>query len=146
MVILMDFKDFKLMVGDTIMLCQMIEHDIKLIYAGMRQGDIYENLDNIEKEKWSLGQTIVELEQLDNSDNNPYFSHNDYRLLKRITYQRNLLCHKVFTTFLYSKDFINSKEYQKQSQQLLENNRSLKSLSEETQKIKIAVLKKYKRI
>lgn len=37
-----------------------------------------------EIEKWTLGRTIKELQELDNSDTKSYFSCGDYELLKSI--------------------------------------------------------------
>lgn len=67
--------NFHLLVGETIMECQRIEHDIKLIYAGMLKGDFNKNLD-IVKDK-ALGPVLVSLEKLDNSDGNPYLKQGD---------------------------------------------------------------------
>ena len=73
--------NFHLIVGETIMECQRIEHDIKLIYAGMLKGDFNGNLD-IVKDK-ALGPVLVELEKLDNSDGNPYLKQGDYNLIQK---------------------------------------------------------------
>ncbi len=40
----MELNKFHFLVGQTIMYCQVIEHDVKRIYAAMRKGDYYENL------------------------------------------------------------------------------------------------------
>ena len=56
---------FKLIHSELIMQVQTIEHDLKLIYAGMLEGDFDENLDLVEKA--NLGTTIMKLKQLDYS-------------------------------------------------------------------------------
>ena len=73
---------FNAVVGETLMYCQRIEHDIKVIYAAMLKGEMDGNLDLVRRE--TLGTVLVALENLDFSDNNPMFSREDYRLLKEI--------------------------------------------------------------
>lgn len=41
----MTLDDFHFTLGQTIMYCQVIEHDVKRIYAAMHIGDYYENLE-----------------------------------------------------------------------------------------------------
>ena len=43
--------DFHYYVGRTMMHCQTIEHDIKLIYAGMLAGDMSDNLAMIKQKR-----------------------------------------------------------------------------------------------
>ena len=67
--------DYHYCVGRIMYFCQCIEHDIKLIYKGMRKS--ISNKELINMEKWTLGKTLNELESLDNSDGKPYFPKND---------------------------------------------------------------------
>ena len=96
----MTLDDFHYTIGQIIMYCQVIEHDVKRIYAAMHVGDFYENLDKIEK--WSLGQTVQKLKELDFSGKNPYISANDYNFLKQMTEKRNHWCHQTYQNFLYN--------------------------------------------
>ena len=66
----MTLDNFHFMVGQTIMYCQVIEHDVKHIYAAMHVGDFYEDLDKIKK--WSLGQTVQKLKELDFNSKSHY--------------------------------------------------------------------------
>ena len=94
---------FNAVVGETLMYCQRIEHDIKVIYAAMLKGEMEGNLDLVRRE--TLGTVLVALENLDFSDNNPMFSREDYRLLKEIKNIRNFIAHQCYVDFLYLDDY-----------------------------------------
>lgn len=95
-------NDFHHYVGELLMYCQRIEHDIKWIYAGMLNGDLTYNFNIIGKH--TLGQVLNKLEQLDNSDGKPYFSINEYNLLEKIKDIRNHWVHQSYVNFLYIND------------------------------------------
>lgn len=44
----MNFDEFKILHSETIMYYQVVEHDLKLIYAYMHEGDVNDNLDRVE--------------------------------------------------------------------------------------------------
>ena len=48
-----EIDDFKIMLGDTIMLYQVVENDIRIIRAQMRKGDPEQNLEE-DKEKYNF--------------------------------------------------------------------------------------------
>lgn len=112
----MDFDSYKILHSETIMYYQLIEHDLKYIYAYMRKGDIDNNFERIEN--MTLGQMIKTLQDLDNSDGNPLISTGDYNFLSQIKDNRNLWAHSNFTEFIYKQNFLYSKEYQKQCEKL----------------------------
>ena len=112
----MDFDEFRLMYATTMVRYQMLEHDIKCIYAYMRVGDIDKHFDEIENK--TLGYMIRELERLDNSDNDPLISSNDYEFLKEVCDNRNHWAHEVFIEFIYEKNFYKSKAYKKECDRL----------------------------
>ena len=95
----MTLDDFHFLIGQTIMYCQIIEHDAKRIYAAMRVGDFYENLQIIDK--WTLGKTVTELKKLDFSGKESYISASDYNYLKQMTKKRNYWCHQTYQNFMY---------------------------------------------
>ena len=68
----MTLNEFHFMIGQTLMYCQVIEHDVKYIYAAMHVGRFEDNLEEIKK--YSLGQTLQKLRELDFSDKNSYIS------------------------------------------------------------------------
>ena len=72
--------------------------DIKLIYAGMLEGDFDDNLTEVED--MPLGPVLEKLQKLDNSDNSPYLTEKDYKLLQEIKDIRNWLVHKSYIDFI----------------------------------------------
>ena len=65
----MTLDDFHYTIGQKIMYCQVIEHDLKRIYAAMHIGDFYDNLTKIEKLSYEetakiLGQTLQNTKSL----------------------------------------------------------------------------------
>lgn len=112
----MDFNTYKIFHSETLMYYQLIEHDLKYIFAYMRKGNINDNFEKIEN--MTLGQMIKKLQDLDNSDGDPLISADDYNFLSQIKDNRNLWAHSNFTEFIYKENFIHSKEYQKQCDKL----------------------------
>lgn len=136
--------NLNLKVGETIMECQRIEHDIKLIYAGMLKGDFNENLREVKF--LPLGNVLIDLETLDNADQNPYFSQSDYALLKDIKNVRNWLVHKAYMEFMYSDSQSWQRNYDVCYKKLAEFSMRIKHLSDQVEQIRIDVLKKYGRL
>ena len=112
----MDFNTFKIKYAETMLYYQMIERDIKYIYAFMCEGNDAEHYESIENK--TLGQMITMLKNLDNSDNDPLISNGDYNFLKQICDNRNHWAHTVFPAFIYEEDFLDSAEYKKQCRKL----------------------------
>ena len=112
----MDFDQFLILYAKTMMYYQLIEHDIKYLYAYMAEGSPDENYNYIETK--TLGQAIIMLKEIDNKDDNPYIHPNDYNFLEQICNNRNHWAHKVFSEFMYIEDWPSSKEYKKQSTKL----------------------------
>ena len=139
-----DLNAFHQLVGETLMFCQCIERDIKFIYAGMLEGDFEKNYSTVERK--TLGAVLKDLEVLDNSDNKPYFSFNDYRLLNEIKDTRNYWVHKAYTEFLYQHGSDYLRVFRKVDNKLMDTHSRFKVLSDETEKIRIHVLEKYNRI
>ncbi len=139
-----DLLIFHQLIGKIVMLCQLIESDIKLIYAGMLKGDFDRNYYDIKK--CSLGNVVAKLEKLDNSDEDPDFSLDDYMLLKDITKKRNHWCHQCYIEFVYSEKIVYSNEFREQKKLLEGDIKELLILQQETEKIRLEILKKYERI
>ena len=131
----MDFQQFKILHSETIMYYQVVEHDLKLIYAYMRKGDVGDNLDMVETK--TLGQMIDMLKILDNEDGKPNISSGDYNYLKQLSKNRNHWAHKVFTEFMYEENFIYSREYEKQSKKLIKDHDRLEVVYKNVEKVRI---------
>ncbi len=136
--------NFNRLVGETIMYCQRIEHDIKIIYAAMLSGDMQENLNLVSRE--TLGSVLVALKALDNSDNDPVFTENDYRLLKEIKNIRNFIAHQCYVDFLYLQDENFTQKLSQNHRKIEVFNNNLQNLSILVEKARFSVLSKFRRI
>lgn len=137
-------EQFNLLVGETILECQRIEHDIKLIYAGMLKGDFAQNIYEVNNQ--TLGAVVKALEEPDNSDKNSYLSKGDYKLLKEITRVRNWLVHKSYADFMYLNDSEWMRGYNRCFKKLNEFNERMKYLGDQVEMVRIEVLKHFGRI
>lgn len=101
--------EFKITLGDTIMLYQVVENDIRIIRAQMRKGDPETNLEEDKAKYKGLGQIVYALEELDKNNHPQFFGDDVYRNLKRIAHFRNFYCHECAISFAYESEFPNSK-------------------------------------
>ena len=139
--VITDLATFHQYVGETIMYCQCIEHDIKWIYAGMHKGDEVANFEKLEQSKATLGMLKV----LDN-ERDPYLSEADYDLLRQVTDIRNHWAHKAYTQFVYCKGDEWDKEFTRQARRLENDHNRLDKLSGSIERVRLDVLKIYGRI
>ena len=141
----MNIDDLYILIGETLDFCQRIEKDIKLIYAGMKKGNIEDNLYLIKR--FTLGETIIELELLDNCDNKPFLKERDYEILKSITKERNHICHKCFNNYNYISDYdLQEKMFDKEYERIKNFHDKIDVLWRVIEKVRLDVLKKYGRI
>lgn len=141
----MKIDDLYILIGETLDFCQRIEKDIKLIYAGMKKGNIEDNLYLIKR--FTLGETIIELELLDNCDNKPFLKERDYEILKSITKERNHICHKCFNNYNYISDYdLQEKMFYKEYERIKTFHDKIDVLWRVIEKVRLDVLKKYGRI
>ena len=136
---------FKLIHSELIMQVQLIENDLKLIYAGMHKGNFDKNFNMLEKS--NLGTTIRKLIELDYSDGHPDLSKRDYEVLEQIREIRNYWCHQCFLDYVYVKDD-RQREYQFQqvARRLSEDENRTWDLHEHLEKLRIKILENYDRI
>ncbi|CDE72827.1 unknown [Acidaminococcus sp. CAG:917] len=142
----MTLENFHLILGQTIMYCQIIEHDVKMIYAAMCKGDVYDTLAMIDKNKWTLGHSVKELKKLDFSDRKPYISADDYNFLSQMAYKRNYWCHKTYIQFIYNPSFLYSKEYEKECHKLQCDNEKLSSVYKALEKVRLNAMHDFNRL
>ena len=90
---------FKAMHSEIIMYFQCIEHDMKRIYSGMSADDYYDCMDMLDGKNW--GVILNKLKKLDHSDNDPYFTDEEYEQLDAIREQRNYWCHQCYLDYVY---------------------------------------------
>ena len=81
---------------------QRIEYDMKRIYSAMDSDDFDENMDWLENDNW--GVILNKLRKLDKSDNDPYFTDEEYGLLDEIRDRRNYWCHQCYLDWVYIED------------------------------------------
>lgn len=141
-----NFARYKYLLGETIMLYQFMENDLKLIYAGMLDGEFFKNVEVVRGTFKGLGQVVQALEELDNSDSNPYFSRETYILFGKLARQRNFYCHQCCVEFCYDPYFLNSPEFADALERLERTNESLKGVQAQTERHRQMVLAKYNRV
>lgn len=94
-------QPFHSLVGEILMYCQMIEHDVKEIYAYRAKGNYQDNLRLLAEEKTTMGRTVTKLKELDRALAHPLFSQQDYDLLFQIVSKRNYYAHQAYLSFVY---------------------------------------------
>ena len=136
---------FKLIHSELIMQVQCIENDLKLIYAGMSEGDFDENFDMLERA--NLGTVIKRLKDLDYSDGKPDLSKQDYALLEQIREIRNYWCHQCFLDYVYIiNDHEREIKFQQIANRLSEDENRTWNLHEHIQRFRNKILKRYNRV
>ena len=136
--------EFKITLGDTIMLYQVVENDIRIIRAQMRSGDPKENFDD-DKEKYKgMGQIIYALEELDKNNHPQFFADDVYRNLKRISHFRNFYCHECAISFAYESEFPNA-NFNNTYARLKRDHTELYNLFQGLEAVKHKVLVMYRR-
>lgn len=139
----MEFNEFKILHSETIMYYQIIEHDIKLIYAYLHKGNIEKNYQCIERE--TLGESLRILRKLDNEDGKPLILADDYNFLIQISENRNEWAHDNYIEFMYEKDPLNSLAYKKQCEKLRKDHQRLQSVYKSVENIRIKICNEYTR-
>ncbi len=124
------------------MYCQVIEHDVKRIYAAMHNGDYYDNLARVEK--WTLGKVVQELKALDFETADHYISESDYNFLKQMAEKRNHWCHEAYQNFIYNKKYLQSHEYVDECRKLQRDNEKLSSVCRALEEVRIKAQKKFR--
>lgn len=136
-------KIFDETIGVLIKKCQCIEHDVKIMYAGMLRGDFNENLNTVINKP--LGPVLKKLEGLDYSDDSPYLSREDYSLLNETKDIRNYWVHKGYIDFMYGTVEGYQNRIAKQYQKLTGDCSRLISLAQQLENIRIEMMKHYGR-
>lgn len=130
--------------GEIVFYYQLLESDLRKIYACMKKGDLESNLSMTYQEFKGLGEVIRGLKVLDNQDNNPYFSDQDYDLLLNLSKKRNYYCHKVSLKFIYIKDFEKSMKFIKCYQELEDDLKTLKMIENQAENLRIDVYRRFR--
>ncbi len=94
-----NYETLDFYVGGIIRDCQIIEHDIKMIYSRVHSSNWRKMFELIEKN--TLGEVVRFLEDADSNLDRPFFNKEDYRLLKSITKTRNYWAHNGYIDCVY---------------------------------------------
>lgn len=135
--------NFKLIHSELIMQVQLIENDLRLIYASIKFGAFEDNYEHLEQA--NLGKIIKALKELDYSDGAPYLSNKDYETLNQIREIRNYWCHQCYLDYVYIVD--NSEretKFQEIADRLHTDENRTWACHEKMEKLKIKILKKYR--
>lgn len=139
----MDRDTFKLIHSELIQQVQCIENNLKIIYAAMHKGNFNYNLKSVEK--MNLGKIARELENLDNNDNLPEFSEEEYNTIDEIRVIRNYWCHQCYLDFLYiENDYERERAFQNVAQKLHCDEFRTYDLFKKTEEMRSIVMKKYR--
>lgn len=136
-------KAFATLLGSTIIICQQIEQDVKIMYASMLEGDFNKNMRRVDNE--TLGYVLKLLQELDNSDRKPYLSKKEYKMLYEITDIRNYWAHEGCIQVIYSGLFSRGKNLRKQYDLLQEDYNKLSYLAQEISKVSDEIARYYGR-
>lgn len=142
----MTLESFHTTLGQIVMYCQIIEHDVKLIYATMQRGDVEQNYAALERERLTLGQAVMCLEQLDRSDGRSYLGSGDYALLRDIAKMRNHWCHETFLQFIYDQNFYTGEKYQTECRRLSADRDKLAKLYVTIENARLQAMRDFRRI
>lgn len=135
---------FHTLVGETVMHCQRIEYDVKVIYCAMMKGDMAESFKTVKN--LALGQIITELELLDTTSESPCFSKSDYRLLKDIRNVRNWLAHSAYMDFMYEQGDKWNERLNQSYKKLSTFNERMIGLSNQVENVRFEIMKRFGRI
>ncbi len=131
----MDFNSFKVLYAEVMMDYQLLEHDIKYIYAFMKDGEIDDNLEEIKN--FTLGEMINLLKDLDYSEEHHLISIKDYAVLNRLCHSRNHWAHETFSNFMYEKGFLESEDYKKECKRLQDDYKKIEYASDVLEDVRI---------
>ena len=109
----------------------------------MHKGNFRSNLKSVEK--MNLGKIARELEELDNSDNLPDFSEEEYTTIDEIREIRNYWCHQCYLDFVYiENDYERERAFQKVAERLHYDEYRTYDLFKKTEDMRFAIIKKYR--
>ena len=112
-------EQFQMLHSEMIEYYQCIEHDMRRIYSAMSSEDYYESMEYLSDKNW--GAVLNKLKQLDNSDNDPFFTEEEYKVLDEIRTRRNYWCHQCYLDFVYIQNNHERDERLKRLTRQLEN-------------------------
>lgn len=139
----MNRDTFKMIHSGLIQQVQYIEHNLRRIYAAMRDGEFEDNFRAVEK--CNLGKITKELEALDYSDDCPELSEDIYKMINEIREIRNYWCHQCYLDFIFiHNDYEREREFQKIAKRLQRDENRTHDLSRRLEKLYFYILNKFR--
>lgn len=134
---------FKLIHSELIQQVQCVEYNLKVIYAAMKKGNFNKNFQSLERA--NLGIISRELHELDNSDDFPEFTEQDYKVIDDIRNIRNYWCHQCYVDYIYIQDRREKERvFQEIAERLHYDEYRTYDLYEKTEKMKAYVYDKFR--
>lgn len=134
-------EQYKFLLGETIMLYQLAEHDLRLIASLSVVGDYRSNLEKMKQDFKGLGQIVVFLKEMDKKRSKALFSENDYHVLLNLTRRRNYYCHECALDFVYEPEFTDSDSFLSSYNNLVDDHEYLKDIQERIEEVRILLFK-----
>lgn len=122
----MGINEFQILHSDVIKCYQLVENDLKLIYAFIMDKDLEQTLNEVEN--ITLGTIINKLEEYDKSTEPQIISDNDYNFLKQIKDNRNFWAHENYLEFIYEESPLESEAYKKQCKRLAKDHKRMENV------------------
>ena len=140
---IIQMNEFTSHVGEIMMYCQCIEHDIKEIYLSFFKDNREEVLHKMNEEKWTLGMIVTALKEADKAPRARLFDDPDYSILFSTVRLRNYYAHQVFLSFCYEIDEEKFEaSYNQAAKRLLSERKLLSSLYGRVEDVRIKLQEK----
>ena len=139
------FETFKTWHSEIVLFAQIIENDLKWIYAYMCIGDPQENYDGLIESKITFGQIVHELCDLERAAKKRFLSEEDYFFLQHMAQKRNYWCHRCALDFVYQPNFLESEEYEKVCHELFKDHERFTEVNENVENARMRATQVYRR-
>jgi len=141
----LSFETFKKWHSEIVLFAQIIENDLKWIYAYLHLGDPKQNYDSLIEQKITFGQVVFELRELDAKAAHPFLEDEDYSFLQHMAQKRNYWCHRCALDFVYVADFVHSPEYQETCHKLFRDHERFNQVNENVERARMEAVRRYRR-
>ncbi len=132
-------NNFHFLIGETLMYCQCIENDVKLMCSALLEGDFNQNYKDVDNQ--GLGYALTVLKEADQSRESPYFDRNDYNLLHNLRKTRNYYAHAVYVKFVYKQGDEFEQGLKEEYEKLQTEHFTLSKLVRIVEKVRLQILK-----
>ena len=120
--------EYHLAVGRTMCFCQCIEADLKkILHARAKEAGVALPP---ESATWTLGQSVVELQNIDSAMEKPFFSKNDYAFLRKLTHIRNHYAHHCYLDWVHEEGQGRKESFDESAAKLIQDHNHLMALFE----------------